>query len=132
MKTDNGRSHEVRRSGRQCAGGNPRCGGPAPQARGPKEDELTTSSLTEGRPSLCLGKPFVANGAGVGEVGTRVLGLHSDPGRPYVLPTAKMRESPGLGPRWRIARETGEVDPTAMSGRRDEGVGWRHSTEEVS
>lgn len=74
----------------------------------------------------------MVDSGGVGEVGMRVLGSHGDPGRPYVLPTAEMREAQGQGPRWQMAREAGEVGPAATQGRRDEGVEWRHSTWEAS
>lgn len=131
MKTDNSRSHEISRSGRQGVSGNAGSGGPEPQARGPKANEPTTSVSIEGRPAPPEGKPFVAHNRGVCEVGTRVLGLHGDPGRPYVLPTVEMRDLAGLGIQ-QEAREAGGVDPVATQGRRDEGVEWRHSTKEAS
>ena len=131
METDNDPSYTVSRSGRQGVGGNPESEGPDPQARGPKEDEPTTSLLAEGRPCSDGGKSCVAYGEGVREVGTRVLGLHGDLGKPSVLRTVARREALGLGPRWQMARATGMVDLVATRGRRDQGDRGSRSSGDV-
>ena len=131
METDKDRSHAVGRSGRQGVGGNPESEGPTPQARGPKENEPTTSLLAEGRPCCERGKPCVAHGEEVGEVGTRVWGLHGDLGKPSVLRTVRMREAPGLGTRWQMARGTDPVDRVATRGRRNQGGRRDRSSEDV-
>lgn len=77
------------------------------------------------------GEVNVVNSGGVGEAGMRVSGSHGDPGRPSVLPTVEMRGPTGLGIQ-QEAREAGGVGPAVTQERRDEGVEWRHSTEEAS
>lgn len=76
------------------------------------------------------GETNAANRSGVREVGMRVLGSHGDPEIPSVLPTAEMRGLAELEIQ-QGAQEAGGVGPAATQGQRDEGVEWRHSTEEV-
>ena len=142
MRTEQQLKPRVGRSTGQGAGGNSWSEGSqrkeatgrwgSGQARRPKikrtDNQLRHSRATR----LGSGEASAVDSGGVGEVGMRVSGSHSDPGRPSVLPTATVRDAPEKGIREPRTRATGWVVPVAMRGRRDQGVEWRHSTKEDS
>ena len=140
MRTEQEPKPRVSHSTGQGAEGNFWSGGP--QRKEPTRVGERASSQAQGRRTDSQhrrrrvthsldGETNAVNSGGVREVGMRALSSHGDPGIPSVLPTAEMRGPAGLGIQ-QDAQEAGEVDPTATQGRRDEGVEWRHSTEEAS
>jgi hypothetical protein len=120
--------HETRSTG-QGVGGNPESEGPQGKPAGPSESELSPAP-PQGRPASVTGKPRVVYGGGVGEAGMWVSSLRGDLVRPSVLRTVDSKAGGERASRYPTGA-TGPVARAAMRVRRDQGVGWRRSSDDA-
>ena len=116
----------------QGVGGNSGSGGPQGKSAGPSESEQTTSAGTEGRLGPIAGKPYVANGVGVGDAGMSAASLHDNPGKPSMASPRSDAEGPSERTEVTKFRGAGGVGEAKEPSRSHQGGRKSRSTEESS